>query len=459
MKIQKNFVFKIFMLCSIFQLLLPLNVFSEKPKRIIMISVDTLRADHLSCYGYPIKTSPEIDKIASDGILFSRCFTLTPLTAPAFSTVLTSLPSYKHGAKRNGLSIYNRIKTLPYYLKTENYYSGAFVSNWPLRKKLSRLHTHFNEYKEVFTKKRWLGIINPEGDAKQVTKLALNWISKNQEKKFFLWVHYSEPHAPYKKHKKFLHKHRKFDKSVYPPGTRLKKIKNYDSEISYTDYFIGKLINELKNKKLYKSSMIIFLSDHGESFGEHNYLKHGRRLYNSTLHVPLIIKFPENRYKASKVSTIVSLLDIAPTILNKLNIKVPDIMQGENLFSKNKKQKYTFFETYKGSVLLKKKALSHIKVKPIYFGILDYPFKMLGKINFKNLRFKKIEVYNIEKDFFETNNLWNKRSEKLIKLSKILKKNIFNIKKYIKYSKKHFKQKSKISNKDMEQLKSLGYIN
>ena len=129
-------------------------------KTVIIISVDTLRADHLGCYGYPRKTTPAVDALARDGVLFDRCFTLTPLTTPAFSTMLTSLPPHKHGAKRNGLSLFNQIHTLPHYLKKHGYVSAAFISNWPLRKNLCGLHRDFDSYIEVFGKRRWMGVLN-----------------------------------------------------------------------------------------------------------------------------------------------------------------------------------------------------------------------------------------------------------------------------------------------------------
>jgi arylsulfatase A-like enzyme len=451
----------LFFFTILFQISLFINLDAKDTNtNIIIIAVDTLRADHLSCYGYPIKTSSAIDKLARDGSLFKRCFSLTPLTAPSFSTILTSLPAYKHGAKRNGLSIYHRIKTLPYYLKKEGYYSVAFISNWPLKKKLSHLNKYFDEYNEIFTKKRWFGLFQPEGKAEDVTKKAINWIEKNKNNKFFMWVHYTEPHAPYIKHKKFDYSSYIVKKEVYPPKSNIKKIKKYDSEVSYTDYHIGKFIDKLKEHKLYKNSLIIFLADHGESFGEHNYFKHGRRLYNSTINVPLIIKLPGNIKSNNIISKTVTLLDIAPTTLNTINASIPKTMEGNVLLKQNKDElhKDIFIETYRGAVHFKKSTVGQINVSPTYFGLIKYPFKIIAKIKFKNLRYKKIEVYNIENDFFETKNIWNKKSKELMSMSKTLKKHIYNIKLYLRYSKKHYKQNSKITKDDMEQLKTLGYI-
>ncbi len=452
LKIRTGFISMLFILFAI--------VSARAHQNIILISVDTLRADHLSCYGYPIPTSPAIDSLASDSLLFRTCFTLTPLTTPAMSTILTALPPYKHGAKRNGLSIYNRIKTLPYHLKNKGYYSAAFISNWPLRKKLSRLHRHFDGYHEVFTKKRWLGIMQPEGKAETVTERAIKWLTKHRTDRFFLWIHYTEPHAPYIKQKGFLHSGYKPDSNIYPTGTRLKKVVKYDSEISYTDFYIGKVLDTLRQYKLYTSALIVFVSDHGESFGEHNYFKHGRRLYNSTLHVPLIIKRPNEPDPGAVIKSPVCLLDIMPTILTYLDIDRPKEIEGIDLFSEDERslERTIFFETYRGAVHFKKSQVGQIKIRPTYFGVLKYPHKLIGKINFKNLRFKSIEAYQLEQDFFELRNTWFKKSEPLMKLSKLLKKQIFKTKQYIKYSKKYYKQNSKISKEDMDKLKTLGYI-
>ncbi len=183
-------------------------------KNVIIISVDTLRADHLGCYGYPLNTSPTIDALSRDGILFSNCYTLTPLTSPSFSTMMTALPPHKHGAKRNGLGIYKKIKTLPYYLQRYGYRTGAVISNWPLRKRLAGLHQGFDSYYEVFTKKRYWGIMNSEGQSPAVNRKAIEWLKKNHGKRFFLWVQYTEPHAPYILHKGFTFDYRDVKKSA-----------------------------------------------------------------------------------------------------------------------------------------------------------------------------------------------------------------------------------------------------
>lgn len=425
-------------------------------KNIIIISVDTLRADHLGCYGYPLNTSPTIDTFSRDGVLFSNCYTLTPLTTPAFSTMLTSLPPYKHGAKRNGLSIYRCVLTLPYFLKRFGYRSAAFISNWPLRKKLSGLHKDFDDYYEVLTKIRRLALLANEGEALVVTQKAIKWMEKNHKKKFFLWVHYTEPHYPYKLHKKFTFRYEQIPTSIYPPGTRMKKVKKYDSEIAYTDFHIGKLIEKIKSLGLYREALIIFNSDHGESFGEHNYFRHGRRLYNSTLHVPLIVKLPDSKFKNTVRQENVSLLDISPTIFSVLNIPCYPKMEGISLFKEETASlnRAIFLETYRGPVHMRRKEKKyHLKVKPIRYGFL----KGSSKVIF-NVKKNTFEVYQLKDDPNESRNIFLQEHMQVKEMKQALLDKVNEISNFIKYNRAYHLQDASLTKEDLARLKSLGYI-
>lgn len=426
------------------------------PRNVIIISVDTLRADHLGCYGYPLNTSPAIDALAEDGVLFSHCYTLTPLTAPAFSTMLTSLPPHKHGAKRNGLAIYKKVKTLPQVLKRYGYRSTAVISNWPIRKKLSGLGGGFDAYYEIFTNKRYWGLTNPEGQAPQVNKKAIDWLEKNHKKRFFLWVQYTDPHAPYIMHRKHKFDYTSVKRSVYPPGTQMKKIKRYDSEIAFTDYHIGRLLDKIKELGLYEDALIIFNSDHGESFGEHNYLKHGKKLYNSTLHVPLVIKLPGRRFRNTVRHENASLLDIGPTIFAGLNIMIRPQMEGLDLFDQHRdfSKRRILLETYGGMVVFKRKSKKyHLKVKPIRYGILEGSVKVI--YNVKN---KTFETYRLGADPFETRNVFVADQLEFRGLKDYLKDRSAGIADYIKLNRMHRIQRSGLSTEDFEKLKSLGYF-
>ncbi len=425
-------------------------------KNIIIISVDTLRADHLGCYGYPLNTSPHIDAFARDGILFSNCYTLTPLTAPSFSTLLTSLPAHQHGAKRNGLSIYRKIKTLPYFLKRYGYRSVAFVSNWPLRKKLAGLHVHFDTYYEIFTKKRYMGIMQNEGQAATVTEKTIDWLEDNHKKRFFLWVQYTDPHLPYIMHDEFTFNYDKLPADTYPPATRMARIKKYDSEIAYTDFHIGRLIKKLKELGIYHDALIVFQADHGESFGEHNYFKHGRKLYNSTLHVPLIFKLPGSRQKNTVRQENVSVLDIGPTIFSALEILVHSQMKGLPLLGENgvDPNRKILLETYGGAVHFRRNSKKyHLKIKPIRYGILSGPLKIIY-----NLKDKTVEAYHQNDDRFETRNIYISGPSALKEMKNNLVIKADKVTKYIKLNKAHHLQESGLSQEDLNRLKSLGYI-
>ncbi len=421
-------------------------------ENLIIISVDTLRADHLGCYGYPRNTSPIVDEFSRDAIRFSRCYTLTPLTSPAFSTMLTSLPPFKHGSKRNGLSIYEHVKTLPGILREYGYLSTAYISNWSLRKKLCGLDREFDHYYEVFSRKRWMGILNVEGEAKYVTQRAIRWLENHSRQRIFLWVHYSEPHAPYIRHKGFRFPADSKTKSVYPVGTDYSKIEKYDSEIAFTDYQIGLLITRIKQLGIYEPSLIVFNGDHGESFGEHHYFRHGRQLYDSCLHVPLIVKLPHNRYAHTTRNEPVSMLDVSPTILSILGIPVPKFMEGWPLFPRSS-QEPIFFETYKGTSLIKKSVKFRLKVAPIRYAILEGSVKLIY-----SEKSKKIEMYDLKNDRFEARDIYREGGKKVSKLKSMLLKQIEKIKATIKYSRKTHKQKNNLSREDINKLKSLGYI-
>jgi arylsulfatase A-like enzyme len=423
-----------------------------KSTNIIIISVDTLRADHLGCYGYSRNISPAIDRLAEDGIRFAWCFTMTPLTAPAFSTMLTSLSPHKHGAKKNGLSIFKHVRTLPWYLRNYGYVSAAFISNWPLRKRLSMLHRDFDTYEEIFTKKRRFGLLHNEGTAETVTRRAVQWLNGHRGEKFFLWVQYTDPHAPYIFHSDFAPKNEKMDARHYPAGTQLSRIKKYDTEIAYTDLHIGQLIEELKTQGLYRDALIIFNSDHGESFGEHDYFKHGRKLYNSCLHVPLIIKLPRIRQKITVSDRYATLLDVAPTILSVLKYPLPEHMEGASVLGKMSRERL-FFETYGGAAHLNRSNRYRLKVSPIRYGVLSGPMKVIY-----SSKSRKWEMYDILKDRFEHRNLRPQLDREFRPLKVVLMKYVREVRRNIELAKKGYEQRSELSKEDVEKLRSLGYL-
>jgi len=312
-------------------LLLPviLAIFSPLPgigqqaptrPNVLLITVDTLRADHLSCYGYGWKTSPYIDRLASEGTRFTQAYTPIPLTGPAHLSMFTSRYPHEHGARRNGLAIASDrpLLAFPQVLRANGYRNAAFVSAWPLTNRLTNLAAWFDRYDENLTRRYQL--FNSSRWAEDVNPPAIQWLKQNASggKPFFLWIHYFDPHAPYEFRKHFADLAR--TGSAAPPaitdaGMR-ERVRNYDTEVAYTDWHIGKVLAAIDELKLAESTLVVLTSDHGESLGEHDYVGHGRHLYQNIIHTPLIVRLPGKVKAGQTVATPVSLLDIGPTILD-----------------------------------------------------------------------------------------------------------------------------------------------
>ena len=172
---------------------------------IVLVTVDTLRYDRLSSSGYSRPTSPAIDALMAGGAHFTDVRVVEPLTTPSLCSMLTSSYPHEHGASRNGIPMRGGLDSLPKVLGARGYRTAAFVGNWTLRDRLSGLGEHFGHFGEIFTRKRWFGLFNGEATAEDLTSEALSWVDdhmdQDQRWPFFLWVHYVEPHAPYRFHR------------------------------------------------------------------------------------------------------------------------------------------------------------------------------------------------------------------------------------------------------------------
>jgi arylsulfatase A-like enzyme len=292
--------------------------FAAAEPNILLVTVDTLRADHLSCYGYGWKTSPNIDKLAAEGTKFSNAYTPIPLTGPAHLSLFTSRYPQEHGAVRNGIAMATEqpLVTLPQYLRANGYNTAGFISGWPLTGRLTGINEWFDHYDETLTRK--FQLFNSARWAEDVTPPAITWLKQNAggNKPFFAWVHYFDPHSPYDFREHFADLP-KSGSSMPPESTDAEtreRIRAYDTEIAYMDWHLGKLLNVLEELKVADSTLVVLTADHGESLGEHDYVGHGRHLYQNIIRVPLIIRWPGKVKAGQTVPASVSLLDIAPTI-------------------------------------------------------------------------------------------------------------------------------------------------
>src|SRR5947209_6656316 len=265
----------------------------EKPApNIVLITIDTLRADHLGCYGYRQIKTPNIDGLAADGVLFRSAFTTVPVTLPSHSAMLTGtypMLSGMHDFSANKLS--PQQPTLATVLKQSGYATGAVVAAAVLDHRFG-LNQGFDFYYDHFDFSRLdeANLDEMERPGNLVADQVLEWLGKNSRKKFFLWMHLYDPHFPYRPPEPYAHEY-----ATHP----------YDGEIAFADEQVGRLLQFLKDQGLYQNTIIVLSGDHGESLGEHGERTHGFFIYNATMHVPLMIHLP-GKSSASTVSEPVS---------------------------------------------------------------------------------------------------------------------------------------------------------
>ncbi len=297
---------------------------AKPPLNVVLITIDTLRADHLGCYGYKQIKTPNIDGLAADGVRFESAFAVVPVTLPSHSSMLTGtypMLSGMHDFSGNKLSPLQ--PTLASVLKQAGYETGAVIGAAVLDSRFG-LNQGFDFYYDHFDFSRLdeANLDEMERPGNVVADVALDWLAKNSQKKFFLWMHLYDPHFPYRPPE---------------PYSREYAAQPYDGEIAFADEQVGRLLRFLKEKGIYRNTVIVLCGDHGESLGEHSEKTHGFFIYNATMHVPLIIRLPENRPRenaaARTVADPVSLVDLMPTVLGAVGVEIPSQVQGRSLLA------------------------------------------------------------------------------------------------------------------------------
>ncbi len=280
---------------------------------VIVISIDTLRADRLPVYGYTAGHTPAIDQFARDGQVFDHAWTSSPQTLPAHATIFSGLQPFAHGVRDNiGFTLAEDIPWVPALLQEASIPSAGFVSSFVLRRQtgFARGFTHFDDLLPPAGPNRTLGEVQRAGQ--DTLAAAQRWLTSAPEK-YFLFFHIYEPHKPY-------------SPPVVPAsGDR------YDGEVTHADAIVGQLLETLRTRGDYDRATIILLSDHGEGLGDHGEEEHGSFLYRTTIQVPLIIKLPDSEGAGRRVATPVQHLDMAPTVLSELGVPVPSTLGGRPL--------------------------------------------------------------------------------------------------------------------------------
>ncbi len=400
----------------------------DKDFNVILITLDTTRADRLGCYGFSRIETPTIDGWASRGIKFENCIAPTPLTLPSHSSILTGTLPLFHGIRDNGGFILpEEIITLAEVFQDQGYATGAFIGAYVLDSKwgLSQgFDTYFDRFDLGKFEKISLGTV--QRPANEVMDEALRWLEKNKSSKFFAWIHLYDPHTPYEP----------------PPPFAEKYARNpYVGEIAFVDAQLARLEQLLSGNGLAGHSFLVIAGDHGESLGEHEEATHGFFIYQEATHVPLIFVTPFAEFGGLSVPVVSSLIDIMPTVLEMTGLPVPAQVQGESLLP-------FFFQPAKDP--------SRFVYSETYYPRFHYGWSELK--GFQDRRQKLIiapekELYDLVADPDETRNLTAIESGLLAKLDAAAAK----------YIEEHSQNAyeldlRKIDPETREKLAALGYV-
>ena len=423
-----------------------------------MICIDTLRSDHLSCYGYGRNTSPNIDKLAKSGIRFGQAYSQAPWTLPSIASILTSVYPSVHGAYGVYKKLFPNVTTLAEILSAKGYVTSGVVSHIFLAPKYG-LNKGFRDYSVVSSNGK------ETSTSDKVTEKALKWLSKNYKNKFFLFVHYFDPHYDYIEHKefRFVSNYKGMIESgmdIWEIRKMINKLSEddieylkalYDSEIAYTDKFVGILLYSLKRYKIDDKTIIILVGDHGEEFMSHGWIGHTKTLYNELIKVPLIIKAP-NLEKNKIISNPVELIDIMPTVLNLLRIKYDSAkFQGDSLMPLIEGR----IKDYQ-----KNRIYSTVRFEDSEDRRYDTEFAFKRSVILKSMKFiydykkNSSELYNLKDDPKEKSNITNIRPEDTDYCKALLEKII----KYNAQLSEKFRLLPVLTEDEKEKLHSLGYI-
>lgn len=266
---------------------------------IILISIDTLRADHLPIHGYRKIKTPNIDALAADAIVFERAYSHSPQTLPAHASILSGRLPFEHGVRDNvGFAVRPNERLLSHMLHDAGYATAGVVSAYVLRKETG-IGSGFDLFDaQMPTASPEMSIGQVQRDGADSEALAERWTSGLTSPKFFLFLHLYEPHKP------------------YTPPPRYRGALAYDGEIEYADELVGRLLGTLRVRNLYESATIVLLSDHGEGLGDHGEQEHGVFIYDESIHVPLVVKLPAGVGRGRRVAEPVQHIDLVPTLLD-----------------------------------------------------------------------------------------------------------------------------------------------
>jgi arylsulfatase A-like enzyme/Flp pilus assembly protein TadD len=358
---------------------------AERNSNLLLVTVDTVRADHLGSYGYRDAVTPSLDRLAGEGVRFDAVSSTVPLTLPSHATMLSGLLPVHHGLRNNGVgALPAGTGTLATLLSGSHYRTGAFVGAFVLDGRFG-LKQGFEVYDDEIPRDPKAGVsLEAERPGREVVDRALAWLKAGEDRKddrpFFLWVHLYDAHAPYNPPPAWAARH---------PG------RPYDGEISEVDEQVGRLLAALDQQGLAGRTVVAVAADHGESLGEHGELTHGLLLYEPTLHVPLILRAP-GRLAPRVVRAPVSLVDLAPTLAGLLGHP----FSGPGLKPRDGR------DLAAGLLAGREPGAAEVYAESQYPAIFGWsPLAALRRRELKYISAPRPELYDLAKDPKETTNL------------------------------------------------------
>ncbi len=441
-------------------------------RNVVFLVIDTLRADHLGCYGYRRPVSPNIDALAEKSTRYSRSFSSSPWTLPSHASLFTGLFPYEHGAhtyllkkmqyrkrqdgsKRRIPTGYQKLKdkfvTLAEHLSQSGYATGAVVANVSFLSERLNVNQGFDEYR----------VINKKAD--KLNDIAFDWIDEVKGDNFFLFMNYMDTHRPYnttprpglfktpvdRNSTRLLNElkakvHGSEADPVFPPKLAERVIAQYDTAIANIDLEIGRMIAFLKKRKLYDNTLLILTSDHGEYFGEHFLVEHGKDLYQEALYVPLIIKGVNQRQGAVSQS-VVSAVDVPGIIVRQLAPSVQS--RGLDLFERLPGNHPVIAENYYSLASDIANPKWGKRFKRIRAALFDWPFKYILSSDGKH------EMYHLGRDLRETKNLTEVKGKRAERYNEMLSRRVKP-----NWRKIQLLSVEDLSETEIQQMRALGYM-
>jgi arylsulfatase A-like enzyme len=443
----------------------------QKRTNVVLVSIDTLRADHLGVYGYGKSTTPAMDALAGESAVFLNTYASAPWTLPSHVAMLTSLNGIHHGVYYENDRMNPSLITLADFLRADGYFCAALTG-------AAFVSSFYGFSKGFDSYGMGQGEMTSQRLAEKTAQESLEWLDTNSDKPFFLFVHTYQAHAPYSAPEPYntmftekTAKWKEFDigKDLggkygfykrLPEDERQNVVGLYDGEIRYTDdVLIKPLINKLRALNIYDRTLLIVTSDHGEGLYDHATWDHIHNLYDESLKVPLIIKFPGSKHAGRKLSPIVRLIDIMPTILEELGIAFnPNFRDGRSLIPVLQGREIgdrvftaDLAENVLGYRTPSRMAMNSGKDKVI----INMPPRPEDREFFGSSApsVPAVEIYDLEKDAREKNNL--AEAPEKARVARRLLQSLYELVKAIKPNER---TKAKLSKELEEQLKSFGYI-